>query len=47
MKKPLKKVKGKTSKKAGKNSVQQISIEETKNVTGGTSAMRNKSSDGK
>ncbi len=40
MKKSLKKVKGKTSKKAGKNSAQQISIEETKNVTGGKGPAR-------
>jgi len=47
MKKSLKKVKGKTSKRAGKNSAQQISIEETKNVTGGTGSARPDSPGGK
>ena len=36
MKKSLKKVKGKTGKKAGKNGAQQVNIDETKDVSGGT-----------
>ena len=43
MKKSLKKVKGKTGKKAGKNCVQQKSIEETKDISGGTGTLRDKS----
>jgi|GEM_PF-6111825 hypothetical protein len=40
MKKSLKKVKGKTGKKAGKNGAQQVNIDETKDVSGGAAMER-------